>query len=414
MDRNKPTPRTQRDVSQQQVNPYLPNGKAYSVDKKSRAYQNSVKDSEVKNFTIGLRDIDESIMYYFKEVIRPSVIQNGAKLNVPIIYGSPERWKSVQADGYYRDKEGKIQVPLIMFKRSSIEKNRTLGNKLDGNEVNNYVLVETRYNKRNVYDRFSVLANRKPSKQLVATIIPDYVTIQYECVLFTDYVEQMNKLIEGINFASDSYWGDPERFKFRARIDTYTTVTELSTGQDRAVKTNFTITLQGYIISDQINKELANTDLVYSTSEIIIGTETTTDAEGLGSTTLTDSQGAAVTTFDTAQLNYNQIVAGMTFEEIKYVALQNTAIATSTTSTTATFNNVQIANDLLPAGFPAIGKADFKVYVNGQFIPSSQIVSIEQVDSNIVVTIDTVAVQYEILPDFEVVLIGKFEPITQE
>jgi len=414
MDRNKPTPRTQRDVSQQQVNPYLPNGKAYSVDKKSRAYQNSVKDSEVKNFTIGLRDIDESIMYYFKEVIRPSVVQNGAKLNVPIIYGSPERWKSVQADGYYRDKEGKIQVPLIMFKRSSIEKNRTLGNKLDGNEVNNYVLVETRYNKRNVYDRFSVLANRKPSKQLIATIIPDYVTIQYECVLFTDYVEQMNKLIEGINFASDSYWGDPERFKFRARIDTYTTVTELSTGQDRAVKTNFTITLQGYIISDQINKELANTDLVYSTSEIIIGTETTTDAAGLGSTALTDSQGAAVTTFDTAQLNYNQIVAGMTFEEIKYVALQNTAIATSTTSTTATFNNVQIANDLLPAGFPAIGKADFKVYVNGQFIPSSQIVSIEQVDSNIVVTIDTVAVQYEILPDFEVVLIGKFEPITQE
>jgi len=236
MDRNKPTPRTQRDVSQQQVNPYLPNGKAYSVDKKSRAYQNSVKDSEVKNFTIGLRDIDESIMYYFKEVIRPSVVQNGAKLNVPIIYGSPERWKSVQADGYYRDKEGKIQVPLIMFKRSSIEKNRTLGNKLDGNEVNNYVLVETRYNRRNVYDRFSVLANRKPSKQLVATIIPDYVTIQYECVLFTDYVEQMNKLIEGINFASDSYWGDPERFKFRARIDTYTTVTELSTGQDRAVR----------------------------------------------------------------------------------------------------------------------------------------------------------------------------------
>lgn len=414
MDRKKPTPRTQRDVSQQQVNPYLPNGKAYSVDKKSRAYQNSVKDSEIKNFTIGLRDIDESIMYYFKEVIRPSVIQNGSKLNVPIIYGSPERWKSVQADGYYRDKEGKIQVPLIMFKRSSIEKNRTLGNKLDGNEVNNYVLVETRYNKRNVYDRFSVLSNRKPSKQLVATIIPDYVTIQYECVLFTDYVEQMNKLIEGINFASDSYWGDPERFKFRARIDTYTTVTELNTGQDRAVKTNFTITLQGYIISDQINKELANTDLVYSTSEVIIGTETTTDAEGLESTTLTDSQGAAVTTFDTAQLNFNQIVAGMTFEEIKYVALQNTAIATSTTSTTATFNNVQIASALLPAGFPAISKADFKVYVNGQFIPSSQIVSIEQVDSNIVVTIDTVAVQYEILPDFEVVLIGKFEPITQE
>lgn len=412
MDRNKPTPRTQRDVSQMQVNPYLPNGKSWSKGKKNRANQISVKDSEVKNFTVGLRDIDESIMYYFKEVIRPSVMQNGNKINVPIIYGSPERWKSVQADGYYRDKEGKIQVPLIMFKRSSIEKNRTLGNKLDGNEVNNYVLVETRYNRRNVYDRFSVINNRKPSKELVATIIPDYVTIQYECVLFTDYVEQMNKLVEAINFASDSYWGDPERFKFRARIDTYTTVTELNSGQDRAVKTNFVITLQGYIISDHINKELANTDLVYSTSQVIIGTEAVEDINGT-TTTITDSQGAAVTTFDTSQLNYNQIVAGMTFEEIRYVALQNTAIATTVTSTTATFTNVQIAEDKVPAGFPAIGVADFELYVNGQRVPTSQVTGIIQQGNDIVVTVDTVALQYELLSTFEVVLIGKFETITQ-
>jgi len=81
----------------------------------------SRKDDTVQDVSIGLQDHDEAIMYYFNNVIKPSVIINGNRTNVPIIYGSPERWKSVQKDGFYRDKEGKIQTPLIMFKRDSME-----------------------------------------------------------------------------------------------------------------------------------------------------------------------------------------------------------------------------------------------------------------------------------------------------
>ena len=36
-------------------------------------------------------------------------MQNGVRREVPIIYGAPERWKSFQKDGYYRDKNGKYQ-----------------------------------------------------------------------------------------------------------------------------------------------------------------------------------------------------------------------------------------------------------------------------------------------------------------
>ena len=82
------------------------------------------KDDTVQDVSIGLQDHDEAIMYYFNNVIKPSVIINGNRTPVPIIYGAPERWKSVQKDGFYRDKEGKIQVPLIMFKRDSVEKQR--------------------------------------------------------------------------------------------------------------------------------------------------------------------------------------------------------------------------------------------------------------------------------------------------
>ena len=59
----------------------------------------------------------------------------------------------------------------------------------------------------------------------------------------------MNKIVESINYASDSYWGDPSKFKFRAMIDNYTTNTNITQGQDRTVKTDFQINLLGHIVT---------------------------------------------------------------------------------------------------------------------------------------------------------------------
>ena len=60
-----------------------------------------LKGDTAKPFSIGIKDIDESIMFYFKNVIKPFVIQNGQRLAVPIMYGAPERWKSVQREWIY-------------------------------------------------------------------------------------------------------------------------------------------------------------------------------------------------------------------------------------------------------------------------------------------------------------------------
>ena len=162
------------------------------------------KDDTVQDISVGLQDHDEAIMYYFNKVIKPSVIVGGNRTNVPIIYGSPERWKGVQKDGFYRDKEGKIQVPLIMFKRDSIEKRRDLGNKLDGNNPQLYYTFQEKYTKRNQYDNFSVLQGRKPQKEMYRVIVPDFIKLNYTCTIWCDYVAQMNKLIEMINYTSDA------------------------------------------------------------------------------------------------------------------------------------------------------------------------------------------------------------------
>ena len=204
----------------------------------NRELQTSRSNDNVQNYTVGIKDIDESIFYYFNEVLKPQVTQNGKQINVPLVYASPERWAAMQKDGYYRDKNGKMQAPLITFRRDSLEKNRQLGNKLDGNNPHNFGVFEKKFSKSNVYDRFGILNNRTTEKEYYAVAIPDYVNIVYSCVVFTDYMEQNNKIIEGVNFASDSYWGDPSKFRFRAMIDNYTTSTELVQGNERMVEQN--------------------------------------------------------------------------------------------------------------------------------------------------------------------------------
>lgn len=239
----------------------------------NRGHDVSRSTDEQDSFKVGIKDIDTAIYYYFNEVIRPSVVQNGKPLNVPVVYGSPERWKSMQKDGYYRDKNGKMQAPLIVFRRETVEKNRTLGNKLDANNPSNFGVFKQNHSKKNIYDRFSAVNSRVATTEYYAVAIPDYVNISYSCVIFTDYVEQNNKLVEAINFASDSYWGDPSKFHFRAMIDTFTTSQEIVQGSDRIVKSNFQVNLLGHIVTDTVNALAVNSKKYFSKSSVKVTSE---------------------------------------------------------------------------------------------------------------------------------------------
>ena len=284
----RPTPKSQRELTEGLQTPYdakmgNPNdasdNKQFPPDNQAnipfnRSNQMSFKDDTTKPFTVGLQDIDESIMYYFDNIIKPTVIQNGERIPVPIIYGSPERWKSVQKDTYLRDKKGALMMPIIVFKRDNLTKNRSLANKLDANMPNLYTSWQKVWNNKNMYSNFNLLNNRIPTKQYVANVVPDYVTLTYSCIIQTYYVEQLNKIIEAINYASDSYWGNPERFKFKALIDSFATVTELQQSQERLVKGTFSLKMHGYIIPETIQKDLNSVKKYNAKSKIIFSMET--------------------------------------------------------------------------------------------------------------------------------------------
>ena len=243
----------------------------------NRAREVSKKDSKSSaDFYMGLEAIDEAIFYYFENVIKPSVISNGDMVDVPVIYGSGERWKLAQKDGFYRDKGGKVQTPLVMLKRESIEKRRDLGNKLDANNPQLYVTYQEKFTQRNKYDNFALLNNRLPQKEFTATVVPDYVNLTYSGIIWTDYISQLNKIIEAVNYASDAYWGDSERFKFMAQIDQFSNINEVTNDDSRIVRANFTLKLQGYIIPESVQKKLKESNTRwFSKSQIILDSQTT-------------------------------------------------------------------------------------------------------------------------------------------
>jgi len=419
----KPIPRNIVQVEQSQIEAYITNvGKPSSeegtVFSQNRGRDVSRKNDKIKDISIGLLDIDEAIQYYFDNTIQPSVIQNGVRIKVPVIYGDAEKWKLIQNDGFYRDHNGKIMAPIIMYKRTSVEKNRTLGNKLDGNEAHLFNVFETRYNKKNFYNKFDILTNTIPAKQYYVSVVPDYVTVTYECVLFTNFVEQNNKLIEAIEFASDAYWGNFKKFHFRTKIDTFTVANLIEQDGDRVAKTNFTISLNGYLIADSINAKAAATNMFYSPSQVVFGVEVVGNANEtfVASSQIAASQGAGNTSFVGGGANISNITNNNTTNitvisgsliDGSYLNINVTKIANTVTANTAIFTGASVAQPTSGSLLPPTSVSNFYFYINGQNIPSSY-VTLDSGSGNVTLTFNTASIGYSLISTDEVAAVGKF------
>ena len=361
----------------------------------------------LKELSIGLRDIDFAIKYYFDNVIKPEVEEFGNKVKVPVMYGSPEKWKNIQADGYVRDNNGKIQAPLIAYKRTGITKNRMLGSKVDANFPQLYYTQEVAYTQNNKYDQFSKLTNSKPVKTYINTVIPDYVDITYDVIVWTDYVESMNTLVESLIYSEGSYWGDMERFKFRAKIDNFANVTELPQDGDRVVRTTFQLMISGQIVPDVLAKELSKKQSLkaFDSRQLLI--ETTPDADpsvfqqkeesALGGVTFTTP--STRTVINPASLNDATVLL--------YLNANSTKMATTVSvPNTAVFTASWLA---APVSLPATSVSNFSFFINGQFVEPTAITSfVDNGNGTCTLTTNTVELGFTLAPTDEIAAIGKF------
>ena len=241
----------------------------------NRALDIPSSDTDTSKIKVTLYTVDNAIIQYLSNRVKPIISQNGTQVVVPVIYGSPERWKSAQRDGVLRDSIGKIQLPMLMIRRTSMKKASI------NSPVNKYYdrTFYTGWNRRTPYDRFAVINGITPSKEYYTTTsVPDYYTFTYRCMIWTEYMEQMNGVVENISFESDEFWGEPNSYKFRTIIKGFEPLTELPNTSDRVVRTQFDMTVYAYLLPESKLDVGHNRTLVthkrYGTKKLITFTET--------------------------------------------------------------------------------------------------------------------------------------------
>ena len=216
----------------------------------SRAEQLKTEPQNHKG--VKLYDVDLAIAEHMMDVVVPTVEVLGEKVKIPVLYGNPERWKSVKKDGFLRDKNGQIQLPLIVFKRNSIARDESIPSSMNRHLI--YPSV-AKYSKKHKYDLFSQMTGTKRPIEQYNITMPDYVTITYEVNVWTDFTEHMNTILEAFQYATDEYWGDKGGFKFRVRIDSFDNQQEVGDSSQRVVRSTFSMTVNAYLLPEKFDNQ---------------------------------------------------------------------------------------------------------------------------------------------------------------
>ena len=226
-----------------------------------------------KDITVNLFDIDNTILNQLKK-FDLTVNDNGQNVKVPSYYASPEKWKSIQVDGFMRDYNGKIILPAIVFSRTTTAKDETM------RMFNRYLTytVLKKYDQKNRYTPFNLLIGQNvPINDVYGIVMPDHMVFTYHFILWSEYQSQINKLIERINFETEDYWGEKRGWRFRTKLDSINHTIQLATDQDRMVKAEFDLVVNGYLLPDIIQTFEGQKDTTQkwlTPKKIIMGEET--------------------------------------------------------------------------------------------------------------------------------------------
>lgn len=347
-------------------------------NEKNRAKHLQVNKQFIKG--VSLVDIDTVIAEYMTNTVIPDVVENGQTIKVPMIYGNAERWAASRKEGYLRDKRGKIQIPLVMFKRNSIDRNASMP---FFNE-NLFIPTWKKYSNKNRYDRFSLINNNWPIYELYNVRIPEYVTLAYDVVVWTNYTEHMNKIVEAFQWATDRYWGTEDGYRFQTQIDSFSTQQEVGEGSERAIRTEFTLAVNAYLLPEHY----ADIPLVkkeYSIKRVVVGVETDITDQRVSRTTSNQWQ-----------------------DVIDFIGTRGSEVAQYIDN--KTFKLIQVSVPEVPSDIGGTFNEDarYSVYINGMLLSSDDYDAVYN-ESVYEVVFTITNIELEIDETNEIIVSGKFE-----
>jgi hypothetical protein len=356
----------------------------------NRAKQIKSQKGDLKQ-SVSLFDIDYAMMTYLEDTVLPTLDDNGKALKIPVIYGNSERWNGARRQGVYRDTHGKLQLPLMMIRRTSIAKDEAMP------MLNRHVSYQgvTKWSKDNRYTRFNLLGKTiQPKYEIYNITMPDYVEVNYECMVWTNYTEQLNGVIEQLNFAS-SYWGDKEKFKFRTSVGEFNVVNEVGEGTERINRVEFSLNVNAYLLPEKFDGESTIKKSI-SSNRVVVATETDVTANGRLEGLLTTPSPY----YDNKDL-------------VDFLSLNNSKVVNGGINT-AIFAGIKLIEapaqlaGVITSGLTYDGKSyDVKLYINGvRYYQTSSHFTVTSYTNNIL----TLALSpgFPVDSDDEITITGKF------
>ena len=212
------------------------------------------------NYSITLKDVDTAVLNHIKNVMKPRVREANETFKIPVYYGNEERWKAVRKRGVLRDKNNSLILPLIMIRRTDVARNDLSGQSFPHDVQGKFIDVVrgNKWSKDNQYDRFSVQQGVQPVYDNIVTGMPNYSDVTYEFILWTNFIEQMNPLVESFVDQSHTYWGDRTDNKFLCTIDSVSDASEMNQDGERFIKSTFSVTTKAYLLPEYLNSIITN------------------------------------------------------------------------------------------------------------------------------------------------------------
>jgi len=357
---------------------------------RNRAKQLPIEKKYIKG--VSLIDIDTTIAEYMSSVVIPDVDENGSKIKVPLIYGNAERWTAARKEGYLRDTRGRIQIPLVMFKRNSIDRNTSIQHFREQLTIP----AVRKYTQKNRYERFSLQNNAGAAYENYSVSVPSYVTVTYEVMIWTSFTEHMNSIVEAFQYATDRYWGKEDGYKFKVKIDTFENQQEVGQSAERVIRTTFTMVVNAYLLPEKYNdKPIVKKQMSPKRVQFGIETDLTGDS------------------FTNASL-YNEYA-----QVVDFIGLKSVQTAEFVNGNTIKLTGVK--KPVLPNELVGVfdTKNWFRIYINGEFISPGNFINgvfvpnYNYTFNNAIneITFTFSGLNFTLEPQDEIEITGKFEQI---
>ena len=125
-----------------------------------------------------------------------------------------------------------------------------------------------------------------PVYENLVTSIPNFVNLTYEFVLWTNFIEQMNPLVETFMEHDKTYWGDKDTYRFISTLDSVSDASEMNQDGERFIKSTFSVISKAYLLPEETNSivmgKMSQVQKKLTPSKVIFGFEGNATNEQLG------------------------------------------------------------------------------------------------------------------------------------